>query len=326
MPEFKIKSTEEGTSKYDVLYEGKVVESFSTGDWKVPDFKSGWSREDWFTNDELPWGILFTILYCGGRLDRLTGFDPVGRKFKDCIRELLHDMPADRVNSVRRKIGERDIGEFCFCSNLWLFDDAKNYYGLPEPLDRTSEKFKVYQNLSSFIRSKEVEVSMINDAISQSENEHMTGLRARLLRVESAATFTEIHDEISAEYRILSELINREKLEKDFGEPPFLDIEGATFLKNGRDLLVEGNAMHHCVASYVDKVLGGNSWIYHLEDGKSRGTLEIGVSGETIQFKGPHNQQPTDVVQEIARKLVSSSNANPNFGLKAKTKKSTKKG
>ncbi len=78
------------------------------------------------------------------------------------------------------------------------------------------------------------------------------------------------------------------------------------------ELVAEGAAMVHCVATYVDAVLDGGSCIYSVLAGNTRvATLELRkkrVAKESVsyiaQLVGPHNATPAKEVSRVARKWL----------------------
>lgn len=54
-----------------------------------------------------------------------------------------------------------------------------------------------------------------------------------------------------------------------------LDSEGINYLDCSDKLMAEGNQMHHCVASYSDACIKGNSLIFHVDYKNERATVEV---------------------------------------------------
>jgi PcfJ-like protein len=72
--------------------------------------------------------------------------------------------------------------------------------------------------------------------------------------------------------------------------PLLWEYGGLSFvaLQTGKALRAEGAAMHHCVASYWQKVVNGGSRIYSiLENGRRVATLEL--TSRPTQYKGPND-------------------------------------
>ena len=86
-------------------------------------------------------------------------------------------------------------------------------------------------------------------------------------------------------------------------------------LRTGRDLLLEGAAMHHCVGSYWRQVASGRSRIYSIRAGKDRvATLEIGDRADSYrwakgglqvrQLVGPSNVRPAPEVVRVVEAFL----------------------
>jgi hypothetical protein len=91
-------------------------------------------------------------------------------------------------------------------------------------------------------------------------------------------------------------------------ESCFLDKEGKAWqiqeICNGLGLLREGIAMSHCVGTYVDACINGNSAIFSLiHEGRSRITIEVQPKNMTIvQAKGKSNREARREEHEIIQK------------------------
>ena len=74
----------------------------------------------------------------------------------------------------------------------------------------------------------------------------------------------------------------------------------------------EGQVMGHCVASYWDKVKGGNTVIYSLRDTENNPHATVEVSrGELVQVKGKQNKPPVEKYQPATIKLLNTLNVPP---------------
>jgi hypothetical protein len=74
-------------------------------------------------------------------------------------------------------------------------------------------------------------------------------------------------------------------------------------LLSSRDLVTEGRAMRHCVASYAGSCKAGRCSIWTMELESSEGvekhqTIEVNSTGTIVQCRGPRNRMPTQ--QEIS--------------------------
>ena len=79
-------------------------------------------------------------------------------------------------------------------------------------------------------------------------------------------------------------------------------------LTTSADLYREGHAMHHCVATYVDQVRQGTSYVFSVRsDGKRIATISLICDGETVsiqQLRGPCNTAPPKAVAAAVRQWL----------------------
>ena len=77
-------------------------------------------------------------------------------------------------------------------------------------------------------------------------------------------------------------------------------------------LIEEGSRMNHCVGSYIDRIISGNSKILFLrrtEDiNTPLSTIELNKRNKVIQHRGAFNRQPKadekDIVKYWERKII----------------------
>lgn len=78
-------------------------------------------------------------------------------------------------------------------------------------------------------------------------------------------------------------------------------------LHSGNELIAEGKAMRHCVASYARSCAAGNCSIWAMEVAKATGsekvqTVEVSRQGVIVQCRGRLNRLPTAAEFEIVRR------------------------
>ncbi len=83
----------------------------------------------------------------------------------------------------------------------------------------------------------------------------------------------EVHDELSDRYQ-RGMIAGKGALPSRFDDPPFSGTEDIRPIPTPDDLYFEGNAMHHCVASYASTVAEGKAYIYRVM-APVRATLSI---------------------------------------------------
>ncbi len=71
---------------------------------------------------------------------------------------------------------------------------------------------------------------------------------------------------------------------------PLPNVAGLRFIANARELVAEGNAMHHCVASKRYACQRGAAFIFHAERDGTNGTIHVDDSGHVVEARGPFNR------------------------------------
>lgn len=86
-------------------------------------------------------------------------------------------------------------------------------------------------------------------------------------------------------------------------------------IKTGNDLVKEGTAMHHCVASYKFQCMQGRSGIFSVQSKdqyeptwKRHLTIEVNSDGQIVQSRGFANRMAHDHEREIVRRWASENN------------------
>jgi len=105
-----------------------------------------------------------------------------------------------------------------------------------------------------------------------------------------------MHDKWSQKLRETTKfLVNDILLE----EPSIRVIPGIEFISSINSLIQEGKDMEHCLASYKDKVINCESYIYKITAPKNeRVTVELGLSNGIYilkQAKGFRNAEPSNL-------------------------------
>ena len=102
----------------------------------------------------------------------------------------------------------------------------------------------------------------------------------------------------------------------DYGALPVeVVVDGHTFtaLRSRQQIVEEGRAMHHCVATYADRVTGGRCWIYSISrDGVRVATLELRRNVRWFalgQIKAHRNGAPPAETTAAATHFIAQVNA-----------------
>lgn len=235
--------------------------------------------------DVFPYWIVYNVLAVIGEKDKMCHFNN-DDKFKEQVRAALSTLDVKAVNYIRKYVAERNVKNLFF-QNVPFNKDMEEFLGLPDEIVYGSEEYQIWNNFIHCAAQKHIE---IRDCINMTNNEHLSRYREQLIRASGEKRLEEIHSETTEEYNKIIALIEAEKLKKAFPKWEGKTPEGIRFIKNGEELLQEGQTMHHCVASYVDICLAGKSYIFHVEDGKHHATLELTKDGRIKQFASFHNQ------------------------------------
>jgi len=100
---------------------------------------------------------------------------------------------------------------------------------------------------------------------------------------------------------------------RDRGIPPYrTDAHGGAHLivqlKNAKELVVEGNQLHHCVASYAWACYQGRSAIYSLRRCEAENEVRLITiqvkEGSVVQAKGAWNRSPNELETQILNEWV----------------------
>jgi hypothetical protein len=91
---------------------------------------------------------------------------------------------------------------------------------------------------------------------------------------------------------------------------PLPTTTGVRFLATVDDLIAEGAAMHHCIATCASAGLAGHAFYFHVDHAGARASVEVDRQGRVVQSKGPANADNAaarwgrDVLGRWARGLV----------------------
>lgn len=129
------------------------------------------------------------------------------------------------------------------------------------------------------------------------------------------------HDVLSKECRLIEDEIKSSQLAKEMSKYNMLELvaekdEEGNFSekysiilpRNIQDVINEGKTMHHCVGSYVDRIIRGQSIILFLRrsediNGKSVATFEVNPKSKgVVQIQAPYNQRPEQPAIDFIKK------------------------
>lgn len=114
------------------------------------------------------------------------------------------------------------------------------------------------------------------------------GETANLRMVRTASEVKDLHDELAIQVNHLNER------NIEFPEPWIPGTEHIIPLTDSHSLKAEGIKMHHCCGGYKESVLRGNCYIYHVEEGDHKSTLELWKDSDGVcyiaQFRSACNR------------------------------------
>ena len=74
------------------------------------------------------------------------------------------------------------------------------------------------------------------------------------------------------------------------------------FLATVKDICEEGTAMEHCIATYADKAIQGECFLFHVEHMGTSASVEVSWRGKVLQSCGPRNQE--NVATQWGRRVL----------------------
>ena len=106
-----------------------------------------------------------------------------------------------------------------------------------------------------------------------------------------------LHDAVSANYRVKQDQFKAQAFEKKCDEYKEVSITSdryfIRFPNDLADLIMEGSTMHHCVASYADRVIDGTSIIFFMRKAEDPETpyitMEFDRKGDLVQARKSRN-------------------------------------
>ncbi len=84
---------------------------------------------------------------------------------------------------------------------------------------------------------------------------------------------------------------------------PLPDDPAITFLRTVGDILQEGAAMHHCIASYAALAMRGHCYLFHVTYQGYEASVQVEPTGSVVQAYGPYNR--LNRAAEYGRRVLS---------------------
>ncbi len=196
--------------------------------------------------------------------------------------------------SVRGKFFDKFKEEFYPGGVKKAVADAKHFLGMRKETYRIARMF-----------------SGIESGVELSDEERFKANKI-LHKVSTCSSIEQLH-------KMHDQLISRINMKRDrkylevmrnryskFPQPPFAGTDTIQPINNIDLLLSEGREMHHCVASYAERIMRRRCYIYKVCE-PERATLEIEFrkgSPRIAQFKLKHNHAPSQESWMVVRRWV----------------------
>lgn len=119
------------------------------------------------------------------------------------------------------------------------------------------------------------------------------------------------HDIVNKQYELYKKTFNEEmfisryKTDLEYVDSEFMILQP----KSTMDLKEEGIALHHCVESYIDRVIDGDCLIYFMRKKAEESYLTIEIQDNAIaQVRGMYNRLPNDIEKKKLLKWAKAKN------------------
>ena len=128
---------------------------------------------------------------------------------------------------------------------------------------------------------------------------------------------SKVHDVRMKDFNLIQDTLNENKFKQNYASKTLnlTEVDNYVFLQPAepKDLTVEGQALNHCVASYVNKVVDNNSLIYLMRRKEypsiSLVTIEYSLSrNAVVQARGKFNRNVTSEERQIIKKWAKANN------------------
>ncbi|MCL6746420.1 PcfJ domain-containing protein [Kosakonia sp. R1.Fl] len=151
---------------------------------------------------------------------------------------------------------------------------------------------------------------IVMDSIRIGENIGIKDSRSIIMSCTDSDAVMYYHDKWALKLRETTKLLRDDIF---LERPALLENEGIYFIDSINALIIEGREMEHCLASYKDKVINKESYIFKvISPVGERVTLEIGFSKGKFfikQAKGYQNCEPSNFVRGFYNTWLKDENA-----------------
>lgn len=206
---------------------------------------------------------------------------------KDEFLWLSRCLRNDAIIEAYKHRGQISIQELYLAYSYPIFCGSQLLEGLCESKENSLQDYKY--GMLSFEK-------LVRDCIRIGENIGLKSAQIIVMNCKSKDDVKNLHDKWSIKLRKSTMYLEEDVF---FEEPSIQVVDGLEYINSINKLILEGNEMKHCLASYKDKVISGESYIYKfVTDRGERVTIELALSGGIYllkQAKGVCNSQPSDL-------------------------------
>lgn len=240
--------------------------------WMVNYYQENKKNLDWTKSD-----FIFSVLNIYQKENKNTGL----------TLNLLNLFYSDKQVSARR-INDILIPKFYFLVN---------------------NNHKSSQLLNYMKNEFEKQIFTIDNGLTYYEDYVRMSLLMEVPYTKYPKNLDKVHDVRAKDYKVVISKEESRLFKKVYTDNPLKEnvVDDYTFVtpKSTKDLVVEGQQLKHCVASYVNRVVKNESLIYMMRETndieKSFITIEV-VKGNIVQVRGKHNASPPTDVKQIVKK------------------------
>lgn len=129
----------------------------------------------------------------------------------------------------------------------------------------------------------------------------------RINACRSEKALKRLHDEMVRKHQVMQKCHLYSSYQEHFPEPPLPGTDSIVPITTLTDLFEEGESMHHCVATYAEKVFKNNIYIYKVLT-PERATLTVGNLGQRpclAQLALACNREPNKETYRVVEQFIS---------------------
>lgn len=283
----------------------EVLERILAKPYLISDFQK--YNAAWFIVDKEYWignGVFNTHMCCNDQLENWRKVfehqDGSNKSLNKTLDNWPRNMPGMLIDALRKiKLREPITNR---TKLLMVLGAAQyNYHNALNVIINTEPK-KLIKTFKKYKKDEERERGFRIPGINLRSYNKMRGF------IDLIGDYPEIHHgEITTLYERAKEWHNRPDRYRGYGGsaydttlnkdvptaklPKMPEIKGVTFLATVGDVVAEGKKMHHCIASYAERAVKGEYYLFHCDHNGEAASIAITPNGDIHQCYGPCNQK-----------------------------------